>query len=101
VVIDPQVLQQVSDELQAYVYMLIDPDSGIPFYVGKGHGLRYHDHVTEARAIIPESVDPADEPDDETSRKLQKINEIWIEVPVPNPRSGSSGTAFRRPSTRR
>lgn len=37
--IDPRVLRQVSDELQAYVYMLVDPDSGIPFYVGKGHGL--------------------------------------------------------------
>jgi hypothetical protein len=34
----PQAVQdQVSSELQAYVYMLVDPESGIPFYVGKGH----------------------------------------------------------------
>ena len=26
--IDKAVLKQVSDELQAYVYMLVDPDSG-------------------------------------------------------------------------
>ena len=34
--IDTTVLKQVSDELQEYVYMLVDPDSGVPFYVGKG-----------------------------------------------------------------
>jgi hypothetical protein len=63
------VLDQVSSELQAYVYMLVDPESGIPFYVGKGHRLRYADHVAEA-------VVPVDEADEERSRKLAKIDEI-------------------------
>jgi uncharacterized protein len=63
------VLDQVSSELQAYVYMLVDPESGIPFYVGKGHNLRHADHVAEA-------VVPVDEADEERSRKLAKIDEI-------------------------
>ena len=63
------VLDQVSSELQAYVYMLVDPESGIPFYVGKGHRLRHADHVAEA-------VVPVDEADEERSRKLAKIDEI-------------------------
>jgi hypothetical protein len=45
------VLDQVSSELQAYVYILVDPASGIPFYAGKGHGLRHADHVAEA--LVP------------------------------------------------
>ena len=61
------VLDQVSSELQAYVYMLVDPASGIPFYVGKGHRLRHADHVAEA-------VVPVDEADEERSRKLAKID---------------------------
>jgi hypothetical protein len=49
-VVDSAVLARVSDELQAYVYMLVDPDTGVPFYVGKGHRLRLGDHVAEALA---------------------------------------------------
>jgi hypothetical protein len=30
-VIDSAVLKNVSDELQAYVYMLVDLDSGVPY----------------------------------------------------------------------
>ena len=63
------VLDQVSGELQAYVYMLVDPESGIPFYVGKGHGLRHAHHVAEA-------LIPVGEADGERSLKLAKIDEI-------------------------
>ncbi len=67
--IPQSVLDQVSSELQAYVYMLVDPESGIPFYVGKGHGLRYAAHL--AKALVP-----VDEAVEERSRKLAKIKEI-------------------------
>jgi uncharacterized protein len=63
------VLEHVSSELQAYVYMLVDPESGVPFYVGKGHGLRHTAHL--AKALVP-----VDEEDEERSRKLAKIDEI-------------------------
>jgi hypothetical protein len=75
------VLQQVSDELQAYVYMLVDPETGIPFYVGKGHGLRYSEHL--ATALQPVNEEEAEE----RSRKLAAIDrilatglepEVWI-----------------------
>ncbi len=67
--IDRSVAEQVSNELQAYVYMLVDPDSGIPFYVGKGHGVRHAAHV--AAALVP-----VEEGAGERSRKLAKIDEI-------------------------
>ena len=66
----PSVLRQVADELQAYVYMLVDPESGIPFYVGKGHGLRYAEHL--ATALQPVN----DEATAERSRKLAAIDKI-------------------------
>ena len=75
------VSQQVSDELQAYVYMLVDPETGIPFYVGKGHGLRYSEHL--ATALQPVNEEEAEE----RSRKLAAIDrilatelepEVWI-----------------------
>ena len=52
--VDPAVLKQVSDELQLYVYMLVDPRNGIPFYVGKGQGIRAHAHLAEAMIEIDE-----------------------------------------------
>jgi len=64
------VLDQVSSELQAYVYMLIDPESGVPFYVGKGQGLRHAAHLAEALVPI------GDEAAKERSRKLAKIDDI-------------------------
>ena len=68
--VDPAVLKQVSDELQLYVYMLVDPRNGIPFYVGKGQGIRAHAHLAEAMIEI-------DEDDEERSRKGAAIREIW------------------------
>jgi hypothetical protein len=67
--IDEKVLVQVSDELQAYVYMLVDPDSGIPFYVGKGHRLRHAAHLAEALISVEESPEAA-------SSTIAKIKEI-------------------------
>lgn len=67
--IDKAVLEYVSDELQAYVYMLVDPDSGVPFYVGKGHRLRHAAHLAEA-------IKPVEESPEDESRKVTKIKEI-------------------------
>jgi hypothetical protein len=75
-VIDSAVLKNVSDELQAYVYMLVDPDSGVPFYVGKGHRLRYGDHVAEALASMAGALNPVEESPEEESGKVAKIKEI-------------------------
>lgn len=78
------VLQQVSNELQAYVYMLVDPESEVPFYVGKGHGLRHADHLAEALV-------PAEEGAEEASRKVTTIKEILANGR--SPRSGFFGMA--------
>ena len=46
--ISPDVLRQVADELGHYVYALVDPRDGIPFYIGKGTGDRFAAHGREA-----------------------------------------------------
>lgn len=83
--IDKAVLKQVSDELQAYVYMLVDPDSGVPFYVGKGHGLRHDDHVAEVLAYMAEVVNPVEESSEDESGKSAKIREILARGPGSEP----------------
>src|SRR4051794_14079331 len=52
-----------------YVYLLIDPETGVPFYVGKGRGLRYAAHGLEAAEVLDSSSA-------EESRKHGKINEL-------------------------
>lgn len=76
--VSKKVQQQVADELGLYVYMLVDPKTGVPFYVGKGRGERYAAHGNEAML----NASP-----DATSAKLKTIHaiqargdepEIWI-----------------------
>ena len=62
--------QQVGAELGRYVYMLVDPRCGLPFYVGKGEGSRFADHGLEA-----EFPQDADAPQDQ-SRKIECIKQI-------------------------
>lgn len=78
--IDKRVRHQVADELGLYVYMLVDPKSGVPFYVGKGRGERYADHGNDAMLT-------ADQNPVEASGKIRRIRairdtghepEIWI-----------------------
>lgn len=66
-------LKQVADELGMYVYMLVDPRNGLPFYVGKGQGLRFTDHGYEADAA---SENEAEKNGAEKKEKLKKINDI-------------------------
>lgn len=69
-------LDQVAKELGLYVYLLVDPRDNLPFYVGKGRGLRFAAHGLEAAAN-----DSASER--EVSRKLQQINEICADGQEP------------------
>ncbi|MCT9620959.1 GIY-YIG nuclease family protein [Curtobacterium sp. C2H10] len=76
--IDPGVQQQVANELGLYVYMLVDPETGVPFYVGKGQSERFASHGREA--LLTASTEAP-------SSKIAMINairergaepEIWI-----------------------
>ncbi|SEQ04498.1 GIY-YIG nuclease family protein [Arthrobacter sp. OV608] len=81
--VEKKVLEQVAEYLGNYVYLLIDPRTGNPFYVGKGTRTRVLDHGLEADALTA----PTEEPQGEHSRKITAIHgirqdglepEIWI-----------------------
>jgi uncharacterized protein len=42
----------VAERLGSYVYLLVDPRTGRPFYVGRGRGDRCYRHVAEARSAV-------------------------------------------------
>lgn len=83
--LDSKVQQQVADELGLYVYMLVDPVTGIPFYFGKGRGERFATHGNDA--MLTDDDDDVDGNDDEVGAKNARIRairaagtepEIWI-----------------------
>lgn len=41
--------EKTKSELRYYVYLLVHPETKIPFYVGKGAGNRVFDHLNEAK----------------------------------------------------
>ena len=82
--IPSDVLRQVADELGHYVYALVDPRNGIPFYIGKGTGERFAAHGREALWTY-DGGDLETEVDEQAfSDKVRKIREldgdidIWI-----------------------
>ena len=44
--------KEVCDEIQSYVYRLVDPRDGITFYVGKGVGNRVFNHLNAAKKKV-------------------------------------------------
>ena len=70
----------LADELGLYVYMLVDPGSGIPFYVGKGQRERYAAHGNEAMLTADQSADEASDKVDRIRaiRQAGHEPEIWI-----------------------
>jgi hypothetical protein len=81
--VEQKVLEQVAEYLGNYVYLLLDPRTGIPFYVGKGSRTRVLAHGLEAEALTAAD----DESSGERSRKLDAIDrihraelepEVWI-----------------------
>lgn len=58
---------------ESYVYILVDPRSSQPFYVGKGVGRRCYSHVSEARYTNKNSKKLA---------KIRKIERLGLDVIV-------------------
>ena len=56
-----------------YTYLLIDPRTGLPFYVGKGKGRRCYSHVADARNTTKNS---------QKLNKIRKIESLGLEVTV-------------------
>lgn len=63
---DENLIAQVSAELGRYVYLLLDPRTSVPFYAGKGQGIRFLQH---GRAV-PENLAL------EEGRKARAIRDI-------------------------
>ena len=63
--------KEVIDEIQSYVYRLVDPRDGITFYVGKGVGNRVFNHLNAAKKKVVTLKN-----EDEQSLKLKVIREI-------------------------
>ncbi|QKT10933.1 GIY-YIG nuclease family protein [Rhodococcus sp. W8901] len=68
--VDEELAPEIADYLGRYVYALVDPRGGVPFYVGKGTRDRVLHHGWAARALSVDEETPAEK------AKLVRINEI-------------------------
>lgn len=66
---------EVIEQLQYYVYRLIDPRNGQTFYVGKGKGNRLYTHINDALKSF-DGQSYIDKDEDEISAKIKQIREI-------------------------
>ncbi len=65
-----RVVEQIAEHLGNYVYLLVDPRDGRPFYAGKGQGSRMLSHrIIDAR-------DLSDDRDDTGGRKTARLGEL-------------------------
>ncbi len=75
-------LPGVAERLGYYVYMLIDPRDGRPFYVGKGLGARAYSHAREAEGVLA--------PENQKLSRIQDILRLGLRVQVEIIRHGLS-----------
>ena len=66
---------EVIEQLQYYVYRLIDTRNGQTFYVGKGKGNRLYAHINDALKNF-DGQSYIDKDEDEISAKIKQIREI-------------------------
>ena len=66
---------EVIEQLQYYVYRLIDPRNGQTFYVGKGKGNRLYAHINDALKNF-DGQSYIDKDEDEIAAKIKQIREI-------------------------
>lgn len=89
---DPGTIRAAFESFGRYVYMLVDPATGVPFYVGKGTGERAksHENADTVRELLAVTSDLKDDevPQDSVERELSAKDralvrcggepEIWI-----------------------
>jgi hypothetical protein len=69
---NPLVIEAISSpDAPYYVYLLVDPGSGRPFYVGKGRGERFASHGIEAAVLSTRAASG-----EEQRRKIARIQAI-------------------------
>ena len=69
---NPLVIEAISSpDAPYYVYLLVDPATGHPFYVGKGRGERFRSHGIEASVLSASAASGAEE-----RRKVARIQAI-------------------------
>lgn len=69
---NPLVIEAINwPDASYYVYLLVDPSTGRPFYVGKGRGERFASHGIEAAVLSASATTEA-----EQRRKVARIQAI-------------------------